>query len=125
MINNPINNPVQTIQGLAALQPTYFSMTSRYYGIDIGIFETNNGEPIPYVRRRFIPLPERFELLQEHSVKQSDRLDNITHQYLGDPEQFWRVCDANRAMNPVDLTAETGRRLQITSSEGISGNLNA
>ena len=36
-----------------------------------------------------------------------------TAQYLGDPEQFWRICDANDAMRPDDLTAEVGRRLLI------------
>ena len=33
-----------------------------------------------------------------------DRLDNVSAQYLGDPEQFWRLCDANNAMEPEELT---------------------
>jgi hypothetical protein len=49
----------------------------------------------------------------EHPVVQDDRLDNITARYLGDPEQFWRVCDANNAMHPRELTEEIGRRLRI------------
>ena len=60
-------------------------------------------------------------MLQEHVVGQGDRLDNITARYLGDPEQFWRVCDANRAMRPEELTEEIGRRLRITLPEGIPG----
>ena len=39
-----------------------------------------------------------------------DRLDLITARTLGDPEQFWRICDANDALDPDDL-AEPGRRL--------------
>jgi hypothetical protein len=50
---------------------------------------------------------------------QGERLDNITARYLGDPLQFWRVCDANGAMNPSELTAVIGRRLRITMPEGI------
>jgi nucleoid-associated protein YgaU len=76
------------------------------------------------VRRRFCPPPERFALLQEHAVVQGDRLDNITAKYLGDPEQFWRICDANAAMRPEDLI-EIGRRLRITLPEGIPGMQNA
>ena len=64
-------------------------------------------------------------LLLEHVVTQGERLDNITAQYLDDPEQFWRVCDANRAMCPDELTEEVGRRLRITLPEGIPGTPNA
>ncbi|MEM6714578.1 MAG: LysM domain-containing protein [Cyanobacteria bacterium P01_C01_bin.147] len=122
---NPIADPLQAIQGLAALGPTFFPLTSRYHGIGVAQLEAGDGTQIPYLRRRFVPQPERFELLQEHVVKQGERLDNITYQHLGDPEQFWRLCDANRAMHPEELTAETGRRLRITLPEGIPGAANA
>ena len=52
-------------------------------------------------------------MLQEHTVTQAERLDNVTAQYLGDPEAFWRICDANLALLPADLVAETGRILVI------------
>jgi nucleoid-associated protein YgaU len=73
-----------------------------------------------YLRRRFLPQPERFALLQTHTVTQGERLDNLTAAYLGDPEQFWRVADANRAMRPDDLIV-VGRVLRITLPEGIPG----
>lgn len=118
---NPLSNPVQSIQGISALRPAFFSMTSRYSGIDIAKLETAEGKTIAYLQRRFIPSPERFHLLQEHLVTQGDRLDNITYQYLGDAEQFWRLCDANRAMHPEELSAVIGRRLRVTLPEGIPG----
>lgn len=102
-----------------------FSFTSRYYGIEIARLETAEGETIVYVRRRFIPQPERFALLQEHMVSQGERLDNITASYLNDPEQFWRLCDANRAMRPDELTETIGRKLRITLPEGIPGTPNS
>ena len=102
-----------------------FSLTSRYYAIETIKFESPDGKNIVYVRRRFVPPAERFELLQEHSVAEGERLDNITTQYLGDAEQFWRVCDANNAMRPDELTETIGRRLRITLPEGIPGNRNA
>ncbi|HTG17470.1 MAG TPA: LysM domain-containing protein [Blastocatellia bacterium] len=102
-----------------------FSFTSRYYGIETAQFETANGKTVVYVRRRFVPPPERFALLQEHPVTQGERLDNITAHYLTDPEQIWRVCDANRAMRPEELTETIGRRLRITLPEGIPGDVDA
>ena len=103
----------------------FFSPTSRYYNIETATLETPDGRTLIYIRRRFVPPPERFSLLQEHLVVQGDRPDNITARYLGDPEQFWRVCDANRAMRPEELTETIGRRLRITLPEGIPGVPNA
>ena len=102
-----------------------FSLTSRYYGIPVVTLETQDGRKFVYVRRRFVPPPERFELLFEHLVTQDERLDNITAQYLNDPEQFWRLCDANGAVRPDELTEKIGRRLRITLPEGIPGTPNA
>jgi hypothetical protein len=103
----------------------HFSFTSRYYTIETAKLERADGKTIVYIRRRFVPQPERFTLLHEHTVTQGERLDNITANYLGDPEQFWRVCDANRTMRPDELTESDriGRRLRITLPEGIPGNI--
>ena len=102
-----------------------FTPTSRYYGIERLIYEASDGRTITYVRRRFVPPQDRFELLQEHMVTEGERYDTIAAFYLGDPEQFWRVCDANGVMRPEDLTDTIGRRLRITLPEGIPGARNA
>jgi hypothetical protein len=97
-----------------------FPATSRYFGIEI--VTPDNGYTaagtmvsggVVYLRRRFLPLIPPTTVLSEHLITQGDRLDNITARYIGDPEQFWRVCDANNAMQPEELTAELGRRLII------------
>ena len=69
--------------------------------------------------RRFIPSASRFATVQLHTVAAGDRLDNITAQYFGDPEQFHVLCDANNAMHPLELTEIVGRKLRITLPEGI------
>jgi hypothetical protein len=102
-----------------------FPITSRYFSLETNTMEARDGKRIVYLVRRFVPQPERFALLHEHVVKQGERLDNITALYLDDPEQFWRVCDANRAMRPDELTESVGRRLKITLPEGIPGTPNA
>lgn len=96
-----------------------FPITSRYYLVATTTLELRSGSSITYLRRRFVPPPERFALLQEHVVGQGERLDGITAQYLGDPEQFWRVCDANGAIRPEELIETVGARLRITLPEGI------
>jgi hypothetical protein len=89
-----------------------FPVTSRYYGIEIATLTAADGREIRYLRRRFIP-PGPVTVLAEHLVTQGDRLDNVTARYLGDPEQFWRVCDANRAFRAEDLERDLGRRIII------------
>lgn len=121
MSNGVQIDPVQALLAQTALQRTLFTATSRYYGINTDTLDLPGGGTIIYVQRRFVPPPERFQVLQEHTVVQGDRLDNLAAQYLGDPTFFWRICDANRAMQPEDLTATAGRTLRITLPEGITG----
>jgi hypothetical protein len=120
-----MNDPVQALFQAGALNTTLFPPTSRYYGLDTATLSTADGRTIVFLRRRFVPPPERFALLQEHTVSQGDRVDNLAAQYLGDPEQFWRLCDANAAMHPEELTDTVGRTLRITLPEGIPGAPNA
>ena len=101
-----------------------FQPTSRYYLTETATLETFDGSMIRFLRRRFLPPLERFTLIQEHMVTESDRLDNITARYLGDPEQFWRICDANPILLPEELE-EIGRRIRLTLPEGIPGTPNA
>jgi hypothetical protein len=114
---------ITTPTGLTVVSPATatFPITSRYYQIDTAENQALDGRTIVYIRRRFVPPAGRFTLLEEHVVTQGERLDNITAQHLGDPLQFWRVCDANNAMRPDELTETIGRRLRITLPEGITG----
>jgi hypothetical protein len=58
-------------------------------------------------------------------VKEGDRLDNITNQFIGDPERFWQICDANNVLEPAELTEQPGNTIRITLPQGIPGNPNA
>ena len=98
-----------------------FAPTSRYYTVETTTFTGADGEQLPYLRRRFLPPSSRFALLREHVVLGGERLDRIAAQEIGDPEMFWRPCDANDAMQPEELTAVVGRRLRVTLPEGIPG----
>ena len=84
-----------------------FDPNSRYANLDKVIFTAPDGRQTRYIRRRFLPQGERIPELQVVKVGPSDRLDLISARTLGDPLAFWQVCDANNAMNPFDLTAES------------------
>ena len=94
-----------------------FEYTSRYYNLEKEQFVTSTGRTITYVKRRFLPQGNEMPVLGEVTITEGDRLDLITYRTLGDPEQFWQICDANNAMNPVELTAELGRSLIIPLPE--------
>ena len=119
-LQNPQTDPVSAMLAQTSLKTTLFAPSSRYYGLDTVVLVVS-GRIVRYLLRRFVPPPERFQLLQEHTVTQAERLDNITAQYLGDPTLFWRLCDANRAMQPEELTETIGRKLRITMPDGITG----
>jgi len=119
-----MSDPLQALlQGPA--KPNLFPPNSRYAGIDTAKLTTADGKVIAYLRRRVVPPPERFALLQEYTVVQNDRLDNLAAKFVGDPEGFWQICDANAAMRPEELTEIVGRTLRITLPEGIPGTPNA
>src|SRR4051812_34019368 len=103
-----------------------FPVNSRYRGIEIATVTVPDGvkdkeRKVAYLKRRFVPSPESLHVIDGHTVSQGDRLDNIAAKYLGDPEQFWRICDANNAMRPEELTETAGRKLNITLPAGIPG----
>ena len=89
-----------------------FSTTSRYHDIETTKYNAPDGRKIVYLQRRFLPI-EQPTILTKYTVTEGDRLDNITARYLGDPEQFWRLCDANNAMHPDELTSVIGQHINI------------
>jgi hypothetical protein len=98
-----------------------FPANSRYHGVPVAVHETADHRTYVYVRRRFVPGPERFTVVAEHTLIAAERLDHLAARYLGDPELFWRLCDANNAMVPDELTETVGRRLRIVLPEGAPG----
>jgi hypothetical protein len=100
-----------------------FAPNSRYQTTPTATFTDAAGTQIVYLQRRFVPQPSAFSLLRYHTVvgSESARLDNIAAGELGDPELFWRLCDANGALDPGELTATVGRVLRITLPAGIPG----
>jgi len=95
-----------------------FTVDSRYHLTGITKWTDANDKEIIFLRRRFVPIARASLAQLEHTVTQDERLDHITARYLGNPELFWRLCDANNAMIPNELTNTIGRRLRIPVMEG-------
>ena len=83
-----------------------FDHGSRYDGIDTGTWPAPGGQAVAYVRRRFLPAGASLPLLAEVLVLPGDRIDLLANRVYGDPLAFWRLCDANDAMDPLDMLAE-------------------
>ena len=97
-----------------------FEYASRYYTLETATLTAPDGRVVSYSRRRFLPQGKDMRLLVDLTVAQDDRLDTITRRTIGDPQQFWRVCDINNAMNPFDLIEEPGETLHVPIPEVIA-----
>ncbi len=91
-----------------------FYKGSRYANVAEDRITGPRGREIVYKRLRFIPeTPAQLR----HPVAQGERLDHVAFRYFRDPERYWRICDANRAMWPEDLVAAPGEKILIPPGE--------
>ena len=113
-------NPLEALL-LVGAAASRFPPNSRYHGVATASHALPDGRQVAYLRRRFVPQPEALALLYTVRVKEGDRLDNLAATHLGDPELFWRICDASASVRPDELTEEVGRELRIGLPEGVPG----
>jgi hypothetical protein len=91
--------------------------TSRYKALSTtpNTYVAADGRTTQYLPRRLLPASGPVSMSAQVRVGAMERLDQIAARALGDPEQFWRLCDANDAMNPFNLLDEAHRRLRLPS----------
>jgi len=87
--------------------------SSRYQNVGTAVHRTADGTDIVYRARRIVPQGADMPIQQTTVVAAADRLDLVAARTLGNPLQFWRIADANNAMDPSALTAVPGRRLRV------------
>ncbi len=90
-----------------------FEPTSRYAAIAVAVLTTPDGRVVAYKRRRFLPRGRELPLLVEAVLGDAERLDHLATRTIGDPEQFWRICDASDVMNPPEAAAEPARVFRV------------
>lgn len=111
-------DPAEAFRQANGLTLSAFAPGSRYAGVPTAQRVQDDGRSVVFLRRRFLPAPENFAPLQVLTVVAGDRLDNLAALHLGVAEQWWRLCDANRAMQPEALVATSGATLLLTLPEG-------
>jgi len=65
--------------------------------------QIENGEAIQYLERRFLPKGEEIGFVGETQIGDGERLDQLANRTVGDPLLYWKLADANNAMNPYSL----------------------
>ena len=90
-----------------------FTPNSRYYSLKKAIYKGPDGRETPYVTRRLLPQGSAMNNLVNYPVKSGDRLDLLAAYALGNSELYWKICDANNAMNPFEVI-ETGVTASIS-----------
>src|SRR5262245_14047661 len=119
-----MSDQIQALLQQTGFAAPVFPPNSRYHKTPSASLTMPDGTEAAYLRRRFVSPPENFALLQYHTVTEGERLDLIAGKYFGDPEQFWRLCDANGAVRPNELIEPIGRSVRITLPENIPGTQN-
>ena len=89
-----------------------FEPDSRYADLEDAVLVTRDGREVAYKTRRFLPHGAALPLLVEVTLREGEQLDLLTARTLGEATQWWRVADANNAMNPADLH-EPGRTVRV------------
>ena len=113
----PTNQPVPTAGAVAADR---FPPHSRYATTEVVTTVEADGTERRSLKRRFIPPAEASTIVAQHLVVAGDRLDALAQHYYGDPLLAWRIADANRALDPAELTGNPGEVLRIASPD-LSG----
>ena len=89
-----------------------FDQTSRYASLGTSQITTPDGRTITFAPRRLLPQSRTLTILSTTALNEGERLDLFSARVLGDPLLFWRICDANDAMDPQDLV-EPGASLSV------------
>ena len=91
-----------------------FDRNSRYASQPVLGWVDGAGRTRRFFALREVPAPRSQRSADPiHVVSDGERLDRLTWQNLGDPEQYWRLCDANGALVPDELTSIRGRALVV------------
>jgi len=115
-------DPLTELLSAGAVPTTSFPPTSRYAEVGVAAWDPGGGAPpVPYLRRRLCPRPDRLARLYEVRVVEGDRRDRLAATHLGDVALWWRLADANAVLDPRELERPIGRRLRVTLAEGVPG----
>lgn len=102
-----------------------FPPNSRYRNVPLVTRVAPDGTQETFVARRIIPAMERYRALDRRRTQGASRIDDVAAAAYGDPEQYWRICDANGDAEPALATQPDGRLLLIPLPLEIADDGNA
>ena len=82
---------------------------SRYAKVPTEITKATDGRTVVALMLRRLPPTSG----SAYEIKDNDRLDLLAQSTTGDGTRFWRIADANSALDAADLTARTGDTLAL------------
>lgn len=83
--------------------------TSRYARTPIAQFALPDGRRVACLSPRLSPLGQSLTPAAVIDALPLDRIDRLAARALADPRQFWRLCDANNAIDPITFGQGPGR----------------
>lgn len=88
---------------------------SRYAKCGVLARRDASGQRVTYLALRILPHGANVAGAARTAVQADElgRLDLVAQRTLRDPEQAWRIADANDAMDPFALVARPGRVLRL------------
>lgn len=104
---------------------TAFPPNSRYYMTPERTRTLPDGTVQTFTGRRIIPATERFVAMDRLRLTGAERIDMIANLAYGDPELYWRICDANGDQDPARATDTPGRLLILPLPLEVASDGNA
>jgi hypothetical protein len=111
---SPLLAALMAVTGGTPLMPS----NSRYQGLPTSTWTAPDGTQIVYLSRRIVPQPGSYASLGTHVMGDGERLDQVAANLMGDPLLFWRLADANGALDPDELE-RAGRTITIPLPAGV------
>lgn len=81
---------------------------SRYARTPVTQYTTPEGRRVACFSPRLVPLGRTLPVLGTIEITPLDRIDRLAARALGDPRQFWRLCDANDVIDPIAFAQAPG-----------------
>lgn len=100
----------------------FFPLNSRYRNVPLRTRTAPDGTVEAFVGRRIIPGLERYTPIARHKLAGDERIDRVSGEYFGDPELYWRICDANGDEDPALAASPEGRVITIPMPLEVSDN---
>ena len=90
-----------------------FDRGSRYYELENLHCRDEHGRTVVYKSRRFLSRDDSRREWWKVEAGPNDRPDLVAARTLQKSDLFWRICDANNVMHPLELTQRFGRKIRI------------